>query len=396
MMQSTSEKTLLMLISHGLFHTPIPSPPADWPFILTEANRHCVTALLYPSLKQLSDVPAEALLQTRRSALFSAGAFDNVLRNQVKIVAMLAAHNIPCAILKGTSVACCYPHPELRLPGDIDILVGEANLQAACDVFTEASYTYSHTTEIHACFHKGSVEVEVHSAVSFFPKGEKGYFAKHYMEDALQHAETVQIQGVSFPVLTGVYQLVSLLSHMERHLVSSGIGLRQMCDWAVTVHAQCDHIGDAELAVLDQCGLLQFAKVSTKACVKYLGLPALPWCEDADDDLCDALMSDILDAGNFHAQNTRFLSNVLTDTAGEDDDKKPPTVRHYLHYIRKRTQKDHPWAKSPLWVALFGIYYPIRWIVRMLPEKSKRKHMTKAVQSAKTREKMMWGLKAYK
>ncbi len=309
---------------------------------------------------------------------------------------MLAAHNIPCAILKGTSVARCYPHPELRLPGDIDILVGEANLQAACDVFNEAGYTYSHTTEIHTCFHKGSVEVEVHSVVSHFPKGEKGDFSKHYMENALQHVETVQIQGVSFPVLTGVYQMVSLLSHMERHLASSGIGLRQMCDWAVTVYAQRDRIGDAELALLNQCGLLQFAKVSTKACVKYLGLPALPWCEDADDDLCDALMSDILDAGNFHAQNTRFLSNVLTDTADEDDGKKPSTVRHYLHYIRKRTQKDHPWAKSPLWVVPFGIYYPTRWLARMLPEKSKRKYVTKAVRSAKNREKLLWELKAYK
>ncbi len=395
-MENLQNMNLTHLLATELFQQPLPSALADWPSILTEANRHCVAALLYPSLKQLSDAPADILLQTRRSALFSAGTFDAVLRSQAEIVAMLAAHNIPCAILKGTSVACCYSHPELRLPGDIDILVGEANLQAACDVFTEAGYTYSHTTEIHACFHKGSVEVEVHSAVSDFPGEGKGAFAKQYMEDALQHVETVQIQGVPFPVLTGVYQLVSLLSHMERHLASSGIGLRQMCDWAVTVHAQRDHIGDAELAVLDQCGLLQFAKVSTKACVKYLGLPALPWCADADDNLCDALMSDILDAGNFHAQNTRFLSNVLTDTAGEDDGKKPSTVRHYLHYIRKRTQKDHPWAKSPLWVIPFGIYYPIRWIVRMLPEKSKRKHMTKAVQSAKTREKLMWGLKVYK
>ena len=387
---------LITLLAAELFHQAPPTVPADWTATLSEANRHAVVALLYPSVKQMQDVPIEALSQTRRAALFSAGTFDAILRSQTEIVSMQTAHNIPCAILKGVSVARCYPHPELRIPGDIDLLVGEANLRAACDVLTAAGYTYSHTTDLHTCFHKGRVEVEVHSAVSYFPEGGKGAFAKQYMGDALQHVDMVQIQGVSFPVLTGAYQLIALLSHMERHLASSGIGLRQMCDWAVTVHAQRDHIGDAELAVLNQCGLLQFAKVSTKACVKYLGLPILPWCADADDDLCDVLMSDILDAGNVHAQNTRFLSNVLTDMAGEDDGKKPSTVRHYLHYICKRTQKDHPWAKSPLWVALFGLYYPIRWVVRMLPEKSKRKHMIKAVQSAKTREKLMWGLKVYK
>ena len=310
---------------------------------------------------------------------------------------MLEESRIPCAILKGASVARCYPHPELRIPGDIDLLIGEANLQAACDAFTAAGYTYSHTTELHTCFHKGRVEVEVHSAVSYFPKGGKGAFAKQYMGGALQHVENVQIHNISFPVLTGTYQLIALLSHMERHLASSGIGLRQMCDWAVTVHAQRNSIGDEDLSILDQCGLLQFAKVSTKTCEKYLGLPSLPWCTGVEEELCDALMSDILDAGNFQAQqHTRYLSNVLTDTSYEYDGKKPSTFRTYFYYIHKRIQKEHPWAKSQLWMLPFGIYYPICWIVRMLPEKSKRKHMTKAVQSAKNREKLLWELKVYK
>lgn len=392
-----SEKALLMLLKCELFQLPLSTiASADWPLIFAEANRHAVTALFWPVMKRQPEAFTDILPQVRRTALFSASASEALLRSQREIIAMLEESRIPCAILKGASVARCYPHPELRIPGDIDLLVGEANLQAACDAFTAAGYTYSHTTELHTCFHKGRVEVEVHSAVSYFPEGGKGAFAKQYMGDALQHVDMVQIKDVSFPVLTGAYQLIALLSHMERHLESSGIGLRQMCDWAVTVHAQRDHIGDAELAVLDQCGLLQFAKVSTKACVKYLGLPIMPWCADADDDLCDTLMSDILDAGNFQAQKMRYLSNVLTDTSFEDDDKKPSTLRNYLHYIRKRTQKDHPWAKSSLWVVLFGIYYPIRWVVRMLSEKSKRKYIAKAVQSAKTREKLMWRLKVYK
>ena len=40
-----------------------------------------------------------------------------------------------------------------------------------------------------------------------------------------------------FPMLSGAYQIIALLAHMEQHLDSSGIGLRQVCDWAVTAHA---------------------------------------------------------------------------------------------------------------------------------------------------------------
>ncbi len=387
-----------MLLKHGLFQQqPSIFVSAEWTSITADANRHAVIALLYPSMKQMQGVPAEALSQVRKAALFSASTLDTILHSQAEIVCLLENCHIPCAVLKGTSVACCYPHPELRLPGDIDILVGEEKLEPACNALTAAGYTYSHTTELHTCFHKNGVEVEVHSAVSFFPEGGKGAFTKQYMKDALQHVMTSQIRDMSFPVLAGVYQLIALLSHMERHLVSSGIGLRQMCDWAVTIHAQRDHIGDDELSVLDQCGLLQFAKVATRTCEKYLGLPHFSWCADVDDDLCDALMCDILDAGNFQAQqHNRYLCNVLTDSSYTDDEKKPSTLHNYLHYIRKRAQKDHPWAKSLLWVPVFSVYYPLRWIVRMLPEKSKRKRMSTAVQSAKSREKLLWGLRVYK
>jgi hypothetical protein len=396
-MASASEKALLSLLSCELFQQPISSPSiADYYSLLSDATRHCVTALLYPTLKQQSDIPAEFLTQVRRAALYSAKSFDATLRCQAEVIDLLNVHGIPCAVLKGMSVACHYPHPELRLPGDIDILVEEDNLQAASDAFASAGWTYSHTTDLHVCYSKDGAEVEIHSAVSRFPDEEKGNFTRHFMADALQHTETVRLHGVTFPALSGVYQLIALLAHMERHLASSGIGLRQLCDWAVTVHAQRESIGESELAVLDQCGLLQFAKVATKTCVKYLGLPTLPWCEDAEDDLCDALMSDILDAGNFQTQNTRHLSNVLTDTSYDADGKKPSTVRNYFHYIRKRTQKEHPWAKSSVWVLVFSVYYPIRWIVCMLPEKSKRKRMGRALQAAKEREKLMWGLKVYK
>lgn len=118
-----------------------------------------------------------------------------------------------------------------------------------------------------------------------------------------------------------------------------------------------------------------------------------PFREDAEDELCDALMSDILDAGNFQAQRTRHLINVLTDTQYDADGKKPSTVRNYFHYIRKRMQKEYMRVKSRVWVLMFSVYYPIRWIVRMLSEKSKRKCVGRALHAAKEREKLMWGIK---
>ena len=104
------------------------------------------------------------------------------------------------------------------------------------------------------------------------------------MEQALRHTEQVELHGYAIPVLAVPHQLVSLLAHMERHMGSTGIGLRQICDWAVAVQARRAQIGEAELQALERCGLLHFAKVVTRLCEKYLGLPPCPWCQNAMDD----------------------------------------------------------------------------------------------------------------
>lgn len=122
------------------------------------------------------------------------------------------------------------------------------------------------------------------------------------MNGALSHTQDMEIQGIRFPILDSIYQMIGLLAHKEQHLATSGIGLRQICDWAVTMHALREQIGEKEIATLERCGLLHFAKVVTRLCEKYLGLPPCLWYQNAMDDQVDALMEDILSAGNFHEQ----------------------------------------------------------------------------------------------
>ena len=396
---STADSALLSVLSVELFSAPLSvAPLADYPSILTEAKRHAVAALIYPGLKQGKSVPSEVLNSARRMALASAKAFETTLRAQQEVLSLL--QGIPCAVLKGMSVACLYPHPSLRVPGDIDILVNAENLNAAGSILLAAGYTYSHTTDIHTCFEKANadgstVSIELHTVVSTFPDSEKGRFAKAYMQDALRHTQTAQIGDVTFPVLSGTYQLIALLSHMERHLVNDGIGLRQFCDWAVTVHTQREHIDDEVLAILDRCGLLCFAKAATKMCEKYLGLPPFDWCADVPNDLADALLQDLLARGNFHAEKqVSPFTDALTDAYG--DSKQYSTLRSYFSYVRNRMRTDFPWAKSPLWLPAFSLFYPARWTVRLLLGKRKKFSLNQTIQAAQKRETFLKGLRLYR
>ena len=392
-----NQEAMLSLLSYELFRLPLREEltAADWPAVLEEGNRQAVTALLYPGMKKLRSIPEEARSRGRRAALASAKSFEGILRRQGEIIRLLQSRGIPCAVLKGTSAACRYPDPMLRVPGDIDILVGSEKLQFACDALSGAGYVHTHTTALHACFQKDGVDVELHRAVSSFPEGEKGAFTREFMEGALGHSASARIGEAEFPVLSGVYQLIALLSHMERHLCDAGIGLRQVCDWAAAVNAMGSEITARELGILEQCGLLRFGKVMTKLCERYLGLPPLDWAAEAEDRAVDGLMEDILEGGNFHAAErpAPFSRGVLTDVyAGSG---KRSLLRSYFGYIRRRAAIECPWAKGKIWVLLFGVFYPARFFLRVLLGRRKKISLPTVCRSAVQRETLLREMKLY-
>lgn len=389
---------LLALLAHEIFDQAIDidASTVDWTAVLTEAQRHKVTALMYPAIRSMDDVPEAIFNKVCGTAIAVATSSEAMLKEQRRILDLLEARQIPCAVLKGTSVAHLYPHPELRTIGDIDILVEEENLDEACKALQVDGFAPSYTAEKHLCLQKGAVWVEMHRMVSVFPESEKGRFTRRYMTDALRHTQEGEICGVRFPMLSGAYQIIALLAHMEQHLATSGIGLRQVCDWAVTAHA-LRHCFDGEtLALLDRCGLLRFAKIMTRLCERYLGLPPCQWTADAPDTLVDAMLSDVLEGGNFQAQHAkRPFADVLTDAYDVAGKGRTSIIRNYARYLRKYLRQNYPWAKSRLWLPVFGVFLPARWGVRVLLGKRKSVSLAQAVSTAREREKLLRGMRLY-
>ena len=336
-------KVLLALMAHEIFHREmeIDTSAVDWMSVLAEAGRHKVTALLYPTIRELDGVPENAFNKACGMAIAVAQASEAMLKWQREILDLLEMHQIPCAVLKGTSVAYLYPHPELRTIGDIDVLVDERKRDEACSILKEQGFVPAHSAEKHLCLQKGDVWVEMHRMVSVFPESEKGRFSKQFMLEALRHTQTAEIQGVCFPMLSGAYQIIALLAHMEQHLATSGIGLRQVCDWAVTVDALRDCFDGETLALLERCGLLQFAKIMTRLCEKYLGLPPCAWSAEAPDALVDAMLADILVGGNFQAQAAeRPFTEVLMDAYDVAGKGKTCIMRNYVRFLQKHIRKN--------------------------------------------------------
>ena len=392
-------QTLLTLLAYELFQKKqeIDTSDVDWAAVLEEGNKHAVTALLYPGIRQQNGVPEEVFNKVCGTAITVAAASESMLKEQRRILDLLAARQITCVVLKGTSVACFYPHPELRVPGDIDILVDAENLDTACNTLKDNNFTISTVVEKHTCLHKQEIYVEMHQMVTVFPDNKKGRFAREFMTKALRNTQTSEIEGIRFPVLRDIYKIIALLVHMEHHLATSGIGLRQLCDWAVTVNAMRDYFDGETLALLESCGLLRFAQIMTRLCERYLGLPPCPWTADASDALVAAMLFDVLEGGNFQALHAkRPLAEVLTDAYDVAGKGKTSLFRNYIRYLKKYLRQNEPWAKSRLWIPVFGVFLPVRWGVRVLLGKRKKVNLMHAAGMAREREKLLRELELYR
>lgn len=390
---------LLSLLAFELFEKKMDADwdGVDWRLFLQAATEHAVCPLLYAGVNAVSGVPAGVFDIVERFAVRSTILSDRMAKVQSEILDEMAKGNVKTAVLKGTSVAAFYRHPEVRMTGDIDILVRESDMKTCGGILLSMGFEKTHETEMHDCYKKKGVSVEVHRAVSRFPATEKGQYALRFMKCALDSTDSHAMGGYVFPMLGKPHHMVALLSHMERHMGASGIGLRQMCDWAVAVNNVKPEETDEIVRELKNCGLYVFACALTGVAEKFLGLPECAWMERVSEELIDETMEEILSAGNFQAQyKNRPKASAFIDPYDLDGDGKRRIIRTYLRKVKRKTAAEFPWAKSRAWIPVFGVYYAVWLAVSVLRGKIDGKGMMNTLKTSKKREKYLRKLCLYK
>ena len=197
--------------------------------------------------------------------------------------------NVPYVVLKGTTAAKYYPHPELRIMGDIDIITPREDFDEAYRQFMKSGYTIGKNNERETEFVKDGISVELHRS-----------FAKLNDLQCAEYLDDLIIANInaSHELPDNVNGLV-LLEHISQHM-ENGLGLRQIIDWMMFVNKCMPGDEWLKFRVLAQnIGLEILAVTVTRMCEMYLGLPAHAWCKSADESLCHQLMDYVLACGNF-------------------------------------------------------------------------------------------------
>ncbi len=365
---SETEKILLQLTARALFHAPAVSDAVasddvdfdaatfdaaaiDWPSLYREASSQALTLLIWDALsdEERSFIPESVSIRWEQASIRQIIRNEQLLYEQSQVLQILDAANIPCAILKGSSSAACYPNPSLRIMGDIDLLVDPAQQTEAVEILLAHGYKNA-DVEPHYCemaVIKDGVTVEVHNEPNGLDMNEDPviklkldeFFSSALKErqiadgspsplpflspeerrmaggsPSLSPEERQMVDGL--PFLSDEHQALVLLIHKLKHFLHNELGLRQLCDWAVFVDQRLDDELWRELRPkLEEFGLLTFTGIVTRVCVEYLGLPEekAPWAKEFDKELAADVLNQILECGNFGNKAGTYGISYFTD-----------------------------------------------------------------------------------
>lgn len=279
------EDIFFSLLRAALWGTDVQVPEgfAQWGRIMHIARTQALSGLVGDVLLSREEIreklPAKFMDMLQDIPKVNMGMHIQMNRVLQLVVMTLKQNGIEPVLLKGQGLAKYYPTPELRQCGDIDIYVGEDNYEKAYDSILQIVSEIDDRAKIWKFMHfhakVGSVMIEMHQNADRMPDRRTNKLYQEFILDAFSK-ELCPVRFGDVQVMTpgDDYNVFYIFHHLWRHFTTSGVGLRQFCDWTCFLHT---HVGKLDLPylkkILDDLGLMKPWQVFGCFLVNDIGLP---------------------------------------------------------------------------------------------------------------------------
>ena len=303
------------LLRSGMYGTPIPEAELpdsiDWKSIIALARKYVVLGIIIDSVALLPEHLHPSASTMAKMNKFAIGLIQTNLildRTAARLVTFLRKHDIEGVLLKGQGVARFYRQPQMRQCGDIDFYVGRKIYKKAvalCKAHLMKKGGDCHETDQHFDFTLDKVTIELHRIASRIYSPVRNAAFQKWVEEELEHSPerrtlTVGETDISLPPLD--FDAIYIFYHAWRHLITGGIGMRQICDWAMIFHSKSEDIDKDKLVKnIRRFGMTVGWKLFACIAVRCLGVGAekIPLYDPSFSKKADKVLEDILDGGNF-------------------------------------------------------------------------------------------------
>lgn len=281
----------------------------DWKAVLALAQQHAVVGTIINSVQFLPERLRPSDSTSAKMNKFALGLIQaNMVldRTAARLVEFLERQGISGVLLKGQGVARYYPMPQIRQTGDIDFYVGRAQYRKAVEVCRrQLAADQSECEEMHFSFDIDGVEIELHRLASKVYSPIRNRCFQRWVVEELERSperRTITLGNATVVLPSYDFDAIFIFYHAWRHYIMGGIGLRQLCDWAMIFQSHGADIDTAKLiSNLRRFGLTKSWKLFACIVVGYLGVPAdkMPLYDSAFSRKSEIVLEEILDGGNF-------------------------------------------------------------------------------------------------
>lgn len=356
-----SQQVLVSLLKKSLFNFEAKIPgDVNWQEVYEEANFQSVIPFVYDATVGIDNIPGEILKKLKAHTIAVMFNNENVMKAQKELCELLETEKFDYSILKGMSIAKDYTKPQLRTLGDVDVLVRKEKYQTVKKLLSKNGYLLidDGDNHFHCAFKKNGVVFEIHFEITDFPDLEKAKALRKQLDSMLDKVQKVKFSQVEFNSLEQLYQAVSLLLHMERHISKDGLGLRQILDWGFFILNNRDFFeNEKNVAFLKKYGIYNFAIISTKLFNKYF------LDQDVESEVVDSLFELSLKKGNFGVK--REIEETYANGSIRIHNKN--RIIAFFVFTQNRSLLTWSLAKKYNFFKYFGfIYLPIRHIFKKI------------------------------
>ena len=246
-----------------------------WAKVMEEATRHGVQGICFDALELL---PAEQrpdkamLLGWLGQVVCMERQYERHKKATDQLSCFYRQYGIKMMLLKGYGLSLCWPKPEHRPAGDMDIYLGGCWQEADRLVGERLGIKVDDGHEHHTCFTFQGVSVENHYDFVNTKVNESSRELETLFKRLATFDKPLKMEKGEIFLPSPTLNAIFLIRHLGQHFAGAEATLRQLLDWGFFMLHEHEKV-DWELVVstLKKVGIYRFFQQINAICVDYLG-----------------------------------------------------------------------------------------------------------------------------
>lgn len=334
---------------------PVSVTPEQLPALANLAQEHCTVPFVLPCLRSASVYPS--MKHQVKEMMLNYYQIEHFTRTTVSL---LRENHIDCYLLKGLSLADCYPVPEYRKLGDLDLYLAEPEMLSQAQTVLESNgyilqdELSDHHVTYYYTFPKTGRRfiLELHYRVV----GQYQYSRTNEIVDLVYSPAKLKksaqmIHGYSYTVLPPTEYVFYMIHHMLKHYLYSGFGIRLLCDFTFYLKRHESEIDFDQIHTWCRGSRISHLyEIILESCRIYLGLP---------DSIDPQTHYDISDCQDFITQILKdgdMGTDVSQTLVGSSSYQK---VNLFTYFREGHVQMKVRFPKA----RHFPILWPVLWVI---------------------------------